>query len=339
MKIGFIIYPGVLNSGPSNGVRSQALAWREALELLGQKVELVDLWGGAKFSSFDIVHFFGSGHWLKGLAVSARNAGARVVQSPIIDSNRSWRVYRIAASLKIPTLRLGTLNSITSEELKISDRVLVRSMHEETLVIKGLGVPAGKVELVPLGVKMSTRKDDSAGDGRLDRCLHVSSFTQDRKNVARLIRACHKANIGLDLVGNKGSEFERWVSQFEPEVLKDVVFHGFVSEEELDELYRTRKIFALPSLEEGVGLVALDAAARGCEIVITELGGPKEYHGGHAVTVDPFSVASIAGGLAKARERVRTRDLSNHIRAHHSVERSAARLLETYRALMEQGGG
>ncbi len=336
MKIGYVIYPGVLMSGASNGIRAQALAWQASLLGSSHDIQLVDLWSGAKFSSFDIVHYFGSGNWLKNLTMCARKTGARVVHSPIIDSTRSWLIYRMAASLKFPPLRLGTLNSITADELRSSDKVLVRSAHEKTLVIKGLGVPARKVDLVPLGVHIPTVNFKTVAKSRLERCLHVSSFTQDRKNVARLIRACYKAGIGLDLVGNKGSQFKEWVGQFEPELLRDVVFHGFVSEEELDNLYRTRKVFALPSLEEGVGLVALDAAARGCEIVITERGGPKEYHGGHAITVNPASVESIASGLVLARARKPSTVLSDYISVHHYAERSTALLLKSYHSVIEE---
>ena len=40
---------------------------------------------------------------------------------------------------------------------------------------------------------------------------------------------------------------------------------GFVSDDELISLYNRAKVFALPSINEGVGLVALEAAVHGLQ--------------------------------------------------------------------------
>lgn len=44
---------------------------------------------------------------------------------------------------------------------------------------------------------------------------------------------------------------------------------------------------------EGVGIVAVDAAIYGCEIVITNIGGPKEYYDNMAYTVNPYNIDDI----------------------------------------------
>ena len=45
--------------------------------------------------------------------------------------------------------------------------------------------------------------------------------------------------------------------------------------------------------------MALDAAAMGCDIVITKLGGPKEYYSGKAIEVNPYDTDEI-GTAVKA---------------------------------------
>ena len=55
----------------------------------------------------------------------------------------------------------------------------------------------------------------------------------------------------------------------------DIKILGFISEEKKMELYSKAKVFALPSICEGVGIVAVDAAYCGCDIVITNDGCPK----------------------------------------------------------------
>ena len=73
----------------------------------------------------------------------------------------------------------------------------------------------------------------------------------------------------------------------------NVSYLGYVTKERMIELYSKAKIFALPSTYEGVGIVALDAATMGCDIVITKLGGPKEYYSGKALEVNPYDTDEI----------------------------------------------
>ena len=76
---------------------------------------------------------------------------------------------------------------------------------------------------------------------------------------------------------------------------------GFVSDEELIGLYNKAKVFALPSVNEGVGLVALEAAIHGCNIVITNLGGPKEYYEtGTVELVNPYDIDNIGQSVMRA---------------------------------------
>ena len=61
--------------------------------------------------------------------------------------------------------------------------------------------------------------------------------------------------------------------------------------------YRAAKVFALPSTNEGVGLVALEAAVNGADIVITNFGGPQEYYSNLAKKVNPYSIDEIGKGV------------------------------------------
>ncbi len=56
-----------------------------------------------------------------------------------------------------------------------------------------------------------------------------------------------------------------------------VEYHYRPSDEELLKLYEDSEIFILPSIVEGVSLVAMEAMAMGCACVITDCGGTSEY--------------------------------------------------------------
>jgi glycosyltransferase involved in cell wall biosynthesis len=85
-------------------------------------------------------------------------------------------------------------------------------------------------------------------------------MTQPRKNVPRLIEAAKKYQFNLKLVGNKGNaESEKRIRALIGDS-QNIEILGFISDEELSLLYDKAKVFALPSINEGVGLVALEAA-------------------------------------------------------------------------------
>ena len=102
----------------------------------------------------------------------------------------------------------------------------------------------------------------------------------------------------------------------------------------LFDLYNKAKVFALPSIREGVGLVALEAAARGSDIVITNIGGPKEYYEDLAYQVDPYSVDDIGKSVIKALETTKQPELSHHILKEYSLEKLTEQLIKSYCSIL-----
>jgi glycosyltransferase involved in cell wall biosynthesis len=74
---------------------------------------------------------------------------------------------------------------------------------------------------------------------------------------------------------------------------------GYVSTEELVELYRRAAIFAYPSLSEGFGLPVLEAMACGAPVLTSNRSSLPEVAGDAAVLVDPDDPADIALGLER----------------------------------------
>jgi glycosyltransferase involved in cell wall biosynthesis len=78
--------------------------------------------------------------------------------------------------------------------------------------------------------------------------------------------------------------------------------------------------------------VALEAAIHGCNIVITSLGGPKEYYpNGAAQTVNPYSVDEIGQGVMAALEdTISQPNLREQLISKYNVSRCTDRLIDCY---------
>jgi glycosyltransferase involved in cell wall biosynthesis len=161
-------------------------------------------------------------------------------------------------------------------------------------------------------------------------------MTQPRKNVPRLIEAAKKYGFQLKLVGNTGNanSKDNLLSLIGNATNIEVL--GFVSDEELCSLYNRAKVFALPSLNEGVGLVALEAAMHGCNIVITNLGGPKEYYpSGMAQLVDPYNMDDIGLAILRAMDDNTTQPkLRNHLEKTYNVSSCTDLLIKQYAKIL-----
>jgi glycosyltransferase involved in cell wall biosynthesis len=79
----------------------------------------------------------------------------------------------------------------------------------------------------------------------------------------------------------------------------EVQFTGFVSDEDREKLYHVADIATFPSLYEPFGIVALEAMAAHCPVIVAETGGLLEVVAPHetGLTVQPNNPASLAWGI------------------------------------------
>lgn len=166
--------------------------------------------------------------------------------------------------------------------------------------------PAGEAEDRPLRFGFASRLDDP------------------RKNVGLLLealRAC--AERGLDVrlhLAGPGAAGELREAAGRRGVSDRVELHGELDRGEMPAFYRALDVFAIPSRQEGLAIVGLEAMASGCPVVSTACGGPEEY-------VLPgetgYLVAASADAMADALEHL-ARDRSHR----RELSRSAVRLVE-----------
>lgn len=321
--------PDACYNGKGDGSRKQAEIWQCELERQGHQVDLINPWGNYQWKSYDIVHFYGIGLWDYDMIRWGSGLNKNIVFSPIIDSNTPLWKYRLFSHIGCEKLRLFSQNYAVrcyKDHVKL---FLARTQYEASYLNQGYGISQEKIRIVPL----SYREDHYNPDVKKEPfCLFTGTMTQERKNVPRLIEAAKKYEFHLVLAGSLGnSESEARLRSLIGDA-PNIEVKGFVSDEELYSLYNRARVFALPSLNEGVGLVALEAAVHGCNIVITKLGGPKEYYReGTVWLVDPYSVDDIGRNIKVALQVEHLQpDLRNEIIQKYSVSHCVHTLLKEY---------
>ena len=156
---------------------------------------------------------------------------------------------------------------------------------------------------VPLYVRLAAKLDDVTPlAGVSPPFLLTVGALEKRKNYLRIIEAynrsgLHARGVGYVFCGPRGNAASQ--IQAAAERTPGVVACHYVSDSELRWLYANATGFVLPSLLEGFGLPALEAADAGLVPLVGKGGAQEEAIGGNGILVDPLSVDSIAAGLNK----------------------------------------
>ncbi|MGQ9716465.1 MAG: glycosyltransferase family 4 protein [Anaerolineae bacterium] len=202
------------------------------------------------------------------------------------------------------------LERVVPASVARAERVLADSEATRADLIRLLGVPPEKVEVLYSGVDARFRPEPESGEQErlrtrygLDRPYVLSVGTlQPRKNFVRLIRAFARLPATgrmLVIAGSRGWLYES--------VLEEAARHpdrvrvlGFVEDADLPALYRGADLFVFPSFYEGFGLPVLEAMACGVPVVCSGVSSLPEVAGDAALLVDPEDEE----GLSQAMERV-----------------------------------
>jgi len=172
--------------------------------------------------------------------------------------------------------------------------------------------------------------------------LFVGSI-EPRKNLVRLVRAYKlldpkvRREYRLVLAGFRGWENREIMDEL-ARVREDVLYLGYIPEEDLGRLFNLASLFVFPSLYEGFGLPPIEAMACGCPVVASRAASIPEVCGDAAYYVDPTDEEEILQGILRVltdsalRERLVRRGLSRA--AEFTWERAAREHLQVFNELV-----
>jgi glycosyltransferase involved in cell wall biosynthesis len=202
------------------------------------------------------------------------------------------------------------------------------------------GVSVAKIEVILSGPGLSAARAEGGGNGSTPRSpyfLYVGDLTT-RKNVPFLVRAFDRADLDADLVlvGNARDDGFGAVQSAIGKARNGgrVRIVDGASDGEVDTLYRSALALVMPSRYEGFGFTPLEAMARGCPVVESDIPALREISGSGALLVPLDDEASWAESLRRVAGddsiRAELRERGEETVRRYSWERTARKLCELF---------
>lgn len=185
--------------------------------------------------------------------------------------------------------------------LKRSEKIITPSNYVKTQIINEWNINEEKIIVTYEGVEEELLKKTVNINKSLDKYgvkkpfIFYAGNAHPHKNIDRLITAfieLKKDHPNLQLVLS-GKENFFWKRTKEKYNQKDIIYTGFISDEELVAFYKSAETYVFPSLEEGFGIPLLEAMACGCPVVSSNAGSLTEVGGDAAYYFDPKNINDL----------------------------------------------
>ena len=187
--------------------------------------------------------------------------------------------------------------------IKHADSIVASSISTANDIFDESPKAKDKTTVVYLGNSMAIKKKPELVATKENYLLFVGTL-EPRKNLRRLLEAYSLLSESirnkhyLMIVGGKGwgtGNLELLIEQLN--IQKFVKVLGYLSNQELENIYNNAYLFVMPSLYEGFGLPLLEAMSFGVPVVTSNNSSMPEVVGDTAVLVDPKSIISIKCGI------------------------------------------
>lgn len=194
--------------------------------------------------------------------------------------------------------RGGLKSSFSSWILRNADCILPFSQYSADEIVKNAHVAAKKQQVSYLGIQdQFGSTPQKAGEPIVLTVGNVDKGNLFRKGHEPFVRAAAlHPGIRFVLAG-------RWkdnaIKHLKKIASPNVTFTGWISENELLDLYKKAVIYVQVSLHEGFGMSVAEAMLAGCVPVVTRRGSLPEVVGNDGVYVASNSPEDVAGAIGK----------------------------------------
>ncbi len=154
------------------------------------------------------------------------------------------------------------------------------------------------------------------------------------KNQLNLIRALNNSEFLVTIIGDAAPGQNKYYQNCRQLAAENIRFSGRLSHRELAAVYKQAKVHVLPSWFETCGLSSMEAAAMGCNIVVSDRGFVREYFGIDAFYCDPADPESILEAVRKASAAPLKRRLQEKILENYTWEKTTEATIRAYKKIL-----
>jgi len=358
-------YPG--------GDTIQLLKTKQELEKIGVEVDIsLDL--EPNLSKYDIVHLFNLTRVQETYQhiINAKRQGKPVVLSTIywpfdemekygqlglrkivskiltldhIESLKATYRYFVQGERNKATkhLMLHSYNKMQKFILQNTDYFLPNSQIEMEKIAEHLNFKTNNYTVIPNSIDLDIVKkclnETTSKYDKYDGYIICVGRIDTRKNQLRLLEAIEGTDYKLLLIGKHSSVHKKYFRKVMEKVKRNpnIEYIESVPNEEIYSIYKHCKVSVLPSWFETPGLVSLEAAAMGCNIVVSDRGTTRDYFKEYAYYCDPSDIQSIREAIEAAYTRPYNNKLRDIIFTQYTWTNTAKKTLEAYKKVLERG--
>ena len=196
-----------------------------------------------------------------------------------------------------------------------------------------LQIPLDRIVTIPEAARSAFRRQDPARTEIVRKRLKITQpfvlyvgTVEPRKNLLNLVRAFEHVlsecdfSVQLVIAGRKGwmvNDLFRHVKR--SSAAEQIIFTGYLSDDDLCALYSSCALFAYVSLYEGFGLPPLEAMACGAPVIASRIPSLSETIGEAALLVAPTDVQELANNI---RSLIQNENLRTQL-ARKGLQRSS----------------
>ena len=228
------------------------------------------------------------------------------------------------------------------EAIGLADHAILLSQREAD-ALSAIGALPGKYSIVKNPVDASLFAGGNPGLFRktygLDDFVLCVARIEPRKNQLMLAHALRGTGLKLVLVGHVGD------ARYYDLVIKagggDLLHIDRLPPQSplLASAYAACRVYTLPSWAEGASLSVLEAAASGCNMVLSSASSEQEYFDGHARFCDPADVEGIRGQILRAWKKPlgkkAKKALQDFVREEYSWRKHVASTSRVYQQALD----
>lgn len=238
-------------------------------------------------------------------------------------------------------LMLNSFKKMQDEILQFVDWFLPNSYMEMDELAKKFDFNKDDYTVVPNAIDLDKInnlydcEDEDKYSKYKDYILCVGRL-ETRKNQLNVIKALRNSSYKVLFIGSISPGHRKYGEKVIKEINSNSNFEYIekIDNSELYKIYKQCKVHILPSWLETPGLVSLEAAVMGCNIVVSDRGTTKDYFKNYAYYCKPDDIESILCATNSAMNNDYNNDFRKYILKNYTWEKAAEKTEEGYKILL-----